>query len=1157
MRYFIVCIVVLCVLLEVQAQQIGNHQAPGVGNPLIPGYFADPTVKKFGDTYYIYATTDGNGGGFGPSQVWVSKDFVNWTMQPMNWPTTPHFWAPDVTQGNDGKYYMYYCQPTVEIYGASGKTPVGPWTPLYEDEKPIVKNYQVTDVITLDGQTFRDDDGKFYMFWGTWGIYPNSGCGIGLLNDDMKSFSKMIKLPNTIAKDFFEAPFMFKRNGIYYLLYSSGRCEDHTYRVQYVFSKTGPMGPFEYGKTNPILVTNTDGTVHGPGHQSVIEHKESYYLVYHRHNNPHSNGGYHRQVCADKMVFDAEGNIEKIVPTHTGIGPLGPLEETAPNLAFAKSVTASSYYDADFKPEFAVDDNNGTLWKPRDNTSDTWLQIDLGSIQPVKRIHTQFEYATWYYQYLWEYSLDGKQWTVYIDQRKNTKVGSPMVDVGNVKARYLRLTITDTQYPGLNKAVWNIKVYSTDRQVVAPGQQPVMAAHQPVTRKGLLLDLSVDSLPLGKLVHEWSNTGNLEGTIHVASTRIPHVDLIAGRKALIFSGREYFQSSVNALPSLAGNSPWTVAMWIYNPEIGEEEPVVCWTPRGGRDLSNVSIGYGRNRNWGAVAHWGWPDLPYKSLPEATQWHHIAITFDGTMERIYVDGKQDQEDRRMLFVQSDQPLVIGANGDKTAFFSGALSSLKVYDKPLSKDEVIALSQQENESHVLVSLMATKLVYGSTSKIVNEGYGASEFIVNKGSVVVKDLNEKIAIVIPPGISLDWKGQAVSRLQKSYSTIMVAMSGKGWIQQIEVHQNQTIKKYINGVLTKTQPISGSENSLSGISLSNLNLTSYQIYDYPFAEGEIKTFFTEWKNSSVKLAKPFFQLKPKAISPQMVQMSAGNTAPGVQYWFEETGTKKASGWLDDPVYMVYGLQPNQKYNYTVKVRDAFGNVSLASDPVSVNTMTNQFIIKQDVFETEKDFLKEGVNTTIWDGYIGKNLDETALAITSKADHLHLESSDSRWDETTPKGPFLYKNVTGDFVVQVEIVDVSGLKEKKANGANDVGLMVRLPQEDRKTGESLIQSSIFPGWGVGNMVTNLSVKGREQTNNQSAWEFDQYLQIQRMGDSFYLRSSKDGILWKDLPGSPIQRPDWTGKSVQVGLYQATYGKRQGYGEFQKFELIIPVKISR
>ena len=66
--------------------------APGNFNPIVPGYFADPTIEKFGDTYYLYATTDGNGGGRGPATVWVSKDFVNWVLVPMNWPTTPFYW---------------------------------------------------------------------------------------------------------------------------------------------------------------------------------------------------------------------------------------------------------------------------------------------------------------------------------------------------------------------------------------------------------------------------------------------------------------------------------------------------------------------------------------------------------------------------------------------------------------------------------------------------------------------------------------------------------------------------------------------------------------------------------------------------------------------------------------------------------------------------------------------------------------------------------------------------------------------------------------------------------------------------------------------------------------------------------------------------------
>ena len=133
--------------------------APGTGNPVIPGYFADPTIKKFGDTYYMYATTDGSGAGFGPAQVWTSKDFVNWTLMPMNWPDSHWIWAPDVMQHSDGKYYYFYCQPCIIHCGVS-ETPRGPWKNILGDsEAVLIPDRFVTNAITLAGQTFVEDDG--------------------------------------------------------------------------------------------------------------------------------------------------------------------------------------------------------------------------------------------------------------------------------------------------------------------------------------------------------------------------------------------------------------------------------------------------------------------------------------------------------------------------------------------------------------------------------------------------------------------------------------------------------------------------------------------------------------------------------------------------------------------------------------------------------------------------------------------------------------------------------------------------------------------------------------------------------------------------------------------------------------------------------------
>jgi len=427
-----------------------KHDAPGTGNPVIPGYFADPTIKKFGDTYYMYATTDGSGAGFGPAQVWTSKDFVNWTLMPMNWPDSHWIWAPDVIRHTDGRYYYFYCQPCIIHCGVS-ETPRGPWKNILgESEAVLVPDRFVTNAITLDGQTFVDDDGSVYLYWGTWGIYKGFGCGAGKMTPDLKGFTETRLIPNTEAVDFFEAPFVLKRNGIYYFMYSSGSCHDHTYRVQYATSDH-PLGPYEY--KGCILETNEDGTVHGPGHHSILKEGDDYYIVYHRHDNPHSNRGFHRQLCMDKMEFAADGSIRKVIPTHEGVGALAPSVVKSENLALGAEVRASSCYDDNFRAEYAVDDNNGTLWRPR-GMGQEWLEIDLGSSREIQTVWTQFEY-----QYLIETSVDGKHWSVFADKRNNHLAGSPMVDFGKAEARYVRLTFTGGQKNGFGGAVWNVKVF--------------------------------------------------------------------------------------------------------------------------------------------------------------------------------------------------------------------------------------------------------------------------------------------------------------------------------------------------------------------------------------------------------------------------------------------------------------------------------------------------------------------------------------------------------------------------------------------------------------------------------------------------------------------------------------------------------------------------
>ena len=461
----------LAASLSLRAQKLQENpeqwNMPGMGNPFIPGYFADPTIRKFGDTFYIYATTDGTGNGYGPAQVWMSKDFVNWRNEVMNWPTTEVVWAPEVIPTKDGKYRYYYCTPC-QVYVGESNSPVGPWTNMLGRPDAVLMRDRYCDpmAITLDPQVFTDDDGSQYMFVGTWGIYEKSGCGWAKLAPDGKSFTDKGLVPNTQLKDFFEGPFVFKRNGIYYFTYSSGSCHDDTYRVQYATSKTSPIGPYEY--KGCILKSNSDGTVHGPGHHSILVDGNDYYIVYHRHNNPHSVHGFNRQLCIDKIEFLSNGDISPVKPSHTGLLPSSLVKKARKNaiqnLAFQARVTASSELGRDFQAAYAVDDNNGTLWRPANNQGEAWLQIDLGKPTQFNQVWLQFEYATFFYQYKVETSVDGQTWNLYADKTQNTDAGSPMIEKGNVKARYIKITITDTQKNGHFGALWNVKVYNATKK---------------------------------------------------------------------------------------------------------------------------------------------------------------------------------------------------------------------------------------------------------------------------------------------------------------------------------------------------------------------------------------------------------------------------------------------------------------------------------------------------------------------------------------------------------------------------------------------------------------------------------------------------------------------------------------------------------------------
>lgn len=1189
-----------------------EFDTPGNFNPIVPGYFADPTIEKFGNTFYLYATTDGNGGGQGPATVWVSSDFVNWILVPMNWPTTPYYWAPDVIRRPDGRYYLFYNQPCNTFAGVSD-SPIGPWTPLTPGEGLVIPDQFVKNVITLDTQLFEDKDGTLFGYWGTWGIYPNSGCGFGVFNPDMKSFARTGMIPNTQARDFFEAPFMIERNGVYYFTYSSGSCHDASYRVQYAVGRK-PEGPFSMGPNNPILATTADGRIHGPGHHSILQLGNDYYIVYHRHDIPVTPNGMHRQTCADRLVFGNDGEIRKVEPTHQGVGFLGPQRKSV-NLAFTRNVIASSFYTDtlrkhEYKPQYAVDDNNATLWRAGDNQMGHWLIVDLGSPQHIRRTETQFEYATWYYQYLIEASNDGQTWKTFVDRRSNHRWGSPMVDDGDIEARHLRITITGTEFPGLFAAIWNFKVFAdapsnpllviadnSFAKFIAPKQNqvnetvdlPKYQNSKADSGPSLLIHLDATNLQLGSPITAWANQGILGGEFHSGEAK-PVVGMAAGRKAVRFSGKQILTASFSSPHLLAGNSSFTVAAWVNNPQIAESECIVSWAGRGGPDATTAQFGYGSHPEFGAVGHWGFVDMGFRGTPPtAGQWHHLAMVFDGVIERVYVDGQLNNSEAKMLMMNPARAVYVGASEPGTEFFDGYLASLRVYSGALNEMEIRKLAADEPSADVMIHLDSARLNYGLLKSWTNSGSLGGEFVSGDQIPVVDNVNGRIAVKFGQERSMKFVPKAevtisdftllmtisnpsqkseecaveVEGTDGSKTPLLFSSNISGWQQVAVVYRDGAGQLFVNGIPSNHKvpsvPAKLKSIGLGGKSPFSGALSQIQFFRRALSSEELSQLHSVWKTEwQPPIPNPAqFDQKPMAMDPTMIIMTApkGRTELGtVEYFFTEiTGTTGASssGWISTPFFLDDGLESNSRYEYSVAMRDPLGNVTERSATMEVTTDPALFQEFRDTFENARDYLTQGTGGTIWDGFLREEEQSNPEAILSKDGRLRLQSKGTVWDGGKPLGVFLFKLIPGDFTAQVRIVDYAGLATRHVPGNNDGGLMVRVPRpNDAGPGEDLIQLNFFPIWSQGNMVTTLD-GGRIQKGNMLAWEAHRHLQIIRKGDLFFFRTSPDGSHWQNMPGSPVERKDMAGIPLQVGLYHASYGAESSFVDFGEFRLTV------
>ncbi len=348
-------------------------------NPIIRNQFsADPSARVFGDRVYVFPSHDilatkdrGREGWFCMEDyhVFSSDNLTDWSdhgtivqQNKVPWvkPDSYSMWAPDCIERN-GKYYFYFpSTPKDSIIDGRGFTigvaiadkPEGPYTP-----EPL----PIAGVRGIDPNVFIDKDGQAYLYWSAGNIFAAK-----LKNNMLELDSEVKTLGELPAKGLKEGPYVFERNGIYYLTYP--HVENKTERLEYAISDN-PLGPFKV--TGVIMDESPTGC--WTNHHSIINFKGQWYLFYH-HNDYSPSFDKARSVRVDKLNFNTDGTIQKVIPTFRGIGITKATDDIQIDRYSNKSEQGVSIAFLDTLNTFKG-------WKTVFNKSNGWVQynnVDFG-----------------------------------------------------------------------------------------------------------------------------------------------------------------------------------------------------------------------------------------------------------------------------------------------------------------------------------------------------------------------------------------------------------------------------------------------------------------------------------------------------------------------------------------------------------------------------------------------------------------------------------------------------------------------------------------------------------------------------------------------------------------------------------------------------------
>jgi beta-xylosidase len=251
-------------------------------------------------------------------EAFSSPDLIEWRhegrildFEDVPWSTNRCAWAPSCAE-RDGQYFFYFSAGDGAGLGVGvSSSPAGPFRDVLG--RPLVSEY-CFGAQPIDAHAFVDTDGKAYLYWGGWGH-----CVVGRLSADMLALEG--EIIEITPASYVEGPFMAKRNGTYYLMWSEGEWGNSSYQVAYARSKN-PFGPFQ---REAAIFVSSPAVATSAGHHSILQipRSERWLIAYHRRPLTETDPN-RRETCLEELRFGLDGAIVPIPLTHEGVSEFEP-----------------------------------------------------------------------------------------------------------------------------------------------------------------------------------------------------------------------------------------------------------------------------------------------------------------------------------------------------------------------------------------------------------------------------------------------------------------------------------------------------------------------------------------------------------------------------------------------------------------------------------------------------------------------------------------------------------------------------------------------------------------------------------------------------------------------------------------------------------------